>query len=434
MICYYRNNKPYTTLAIENNYLSNSSNLRLFTNLYSYAKPIKWSDVKKNVAIEKPATAILRPELKGNIIRKDIPKLGINFYSKQQRKLNNRRRWKLLKNTVIIISFYKALRLFTSGSKKITINQKSLRTLLRNNTREIAKFVYSKIQGLEEFIYNNFLGEILEIEKNNRKQQESFSKIKYFISKLLLAVLSNSVLPIDIPDKIKEILKSYINDGSTLPPHMLSTFEFNRLEFNIKMQLTNMTTNKKAMVLTYFIFYRVILSEIFLNITRYFDISKVASNLEEKLTIKTKSVQFADNDIAVASVPSPKNNEGSLRGILKTPRKFSRTNEEILKLNFITIACVFDTILKDVFQNTPSTFREYFKDRYVYRRFVIDGGNEISEQELERIILSDDIEFGLELKSFNNMEEFKNQNFRWISTSRMSIFTFGIHLVQNILN
>ena len=94
--------------------------------------------------------------------------------------------------------------------------------------------------------------------------------VKSFIQQLFSDLSSSSTFSQDIPDKIKKVMRNFISDKSLLPIGFLTTFEFNRLEFDTKGRLINMTGERKALLTCMIILYRVLLIDIFKKHFTYF--------------------------------------------------------------------------------------------------------------------------------------------------------------------
>jgi hypothetical protein len=348
------------------------------------------------------------------------------------KKISLSKRWDVVKGAVNIISFFNTLRAVTRNGKRLSKNPNNSCEVLKKNIKEVARFMYSKLDPLKEMIGTNFITYDLNINPTSSHYKESFSRIKTFINELF-SIFSNLT---NIPENIKYILKSYVSDKAILPSGFLSSLEYNRLEFNLKLQLVNMTTEKKTMLLTYFIYYRILILEIFENITEYYRGSNhMNGGLASPKKKRNKSVGFLEianlrvviNGAAEIEIPNgapkvvSKYSQKILKGILKMPTPVVDIKSNILKNNFQIISQVLDSILRITFLDVPKVC-DHFKEKHILKHFVINKNN-----------IGDDVEYIDGLFTGRDIKIFESKNTTWINMYKTNLISFSIQLLESIL-
>ena len=97
------------------------------------------------------------------------------------------------------------------------------------------------------------------------------------------------VNPDDLPKSIRAIFKEFIREKAQLAPGYLSTFEFNRLEFDVRCRLNNMNKQRRGLIIGFAVLYRALICEIFKNYLTYFPkIREMGNPIGEVLNQKIK--------------------------------------------------------------------------------------------------------------------------------------------------
>ena len=111
-----------------------------------------------------------------------------------------------------------------------------------------------------------FFGEKLTIITNDaKKKEDSIFIIKSFIHQLYNDLSSAFCSQSDLPEEVRTLFKSYLRDRSILPPGYLTTFEFNRLEFDVNGKLYKMNIERQSMMVGFILLFRVLLVDLFKN-------------------------------------------------------------------------------------------------------------------------------------------------------------------------
>lgn len=204
---------------------------------------------------------------KGNIERK----IKLERFEKRAKLAQkNKRKWMVLKAGIHMVYLYKIIRLFTKSSikmKKKKIDQIKITSI---DLIQIRGFLLPVLGNIEKFILNFFHYAIVYNTNDVEKQLNSTFIVKSFIHQIFSDFTAAFVDEEAIPSRIKDIFKKYINDKSKLPFGFLTSFEFNRLEFDNEIRLTQMTNERKGMVVCFLMFYRVLICDILKNPYTYF--------------------------------------------------------------------------------------------------------------------------------------------------------------------
>ncbi len=201
----------------------------------------------------------------------------------------------------------------------------------------------------------------------------------------LMNTLTNSISKSeDIPLNVHKAFKNFIFDGAILPKGFLTTLEFNRLEWSLRLKLIRMNTEKKAMMICTIFLFRVIVMNILMNFLKYFPEFKVVKD---------------------PSIPDIISN---------------------FDYNFKLIG----TILAKIFRESipkPMIYKEYFKEKYLFKYYLIEKTK--SEEELLKY---DQFELENILPVFKEGEEFIINNYKWSTLYKLSTSSFCMNMVDLI--
>lgn len=234
---------------------------------------IPLSTVEKMKEEEKKRRGMEKSELlnlldnKGNIERK----IELDRLEKRAKlAYKNKRKWMVLKAGVHIIYLYKTIRLFTKSSIKLKKKKIDEIKIMSIDLIQIRGFLLPVLGNIEKFILNFFHYAIVYNTNDVDKQLNSTFIVKSFIHQIFSDFTAAFVDDEAIPYRIKDIFKKYINDKSKLPFGFLTSFEFNRLEFDNEIRLTKMTNERKGLMVCFLMFYRVFICDILKNPYTYF--------------------------------------------------------------------------------------------------------------------------------------------------------------------
>ena len=219
---------------------------------------------------------------------------------------------------------------------------------------------------------------------SDEKVDNSIFTLKTVIHNLMNNLTNSISKPEDIPINVHKAFKNFISDGAILPKGFLTTIEFNRLEWSLRIKLTRMNTEKKAMMICTVFLYRVIIMNVFMNFLKYLpEFKKV-------------------ND---PSIPD-------------------------INLNFDYNFKLIATILSKIFKESipkPAIFKEFFKEKYLFRYYVMEKSNNVEE-----VLKSDQFELEKILPYFQEGEEFIVNNYKWATLYKLSTSSFCMNILEFI--
>jgi hypothetical protein len=201
----------------------------------------------------------------------------------------------------------------------------------------------------------------------------------------IMNILTNSInKPEDIPQSVHKAFNFFIMDGAILPKNFLTTLEFNRLEWSLRIKLIKMNIEKKAMMICSIFLYRVIIMNVFMNILKYFpEFKKI-------------------NDYTIMDISGN------------------------FEYNFKLIGTILAKIYKESIPK-PTIYREYYKEKFLYNYYAIE-----SNFEIEEAIKADQFELEKMLPVFQEGEEFIVNNYKWATLYKLSSSSFCMNMVDFI--
>jgi hypothetical protein len=361
----------------------------------SNSKAVKWGKPMKLEEVIKQAEEIHHPiakyisPLEFRKKQKELEQLRYEYESvdperKKKIRNNNQKVWNTVKKLRYITSFFNILRQFTKSSINLRSYSDVLSQSSKANMNELSFFMLSNIKSVEDYATENFKQIFVYDVNMLSKTEDSVFKIKSFFHQLFYDLTTGISTKEDIPKNIQNIILNYISDRKYLPDNFLTTFEFNRLEFDLDLKLNKMSTDRQAMMICFILLYRVLILEIFKNYSKYF--------------------KWLEN-----------------------------SNNEIIQYNVSFIIIVFHHILKDAFAINPKIYREHFKDSHLFKRFVIDGSTFDSINLIESKLKNDEIEFSNFLPQLPKAKEFVKDNYRWINMYKMNAYSFCINFIEKLM-
>jgi hypothetical protein len=368
-----------------------------------YAKPLKFEDlIREGDEVNYPLAKIISGDevrAKQNELRLMNEKLDPERPKKIRER--NKKFWNVLRKLRYMQKFWKVCKEYTQAAVSLKKNKQILEQGMKADMFELINFVFNVIRSIEEYAIENFTEKLILDPQQPNKTEDSVFKIKYFVHKTFHDLTTNISTKEDIPDKIKKIMINYVTNNRILPEGFLTTFEFNRLEFDLQLRIFNMTADKQAMMVCFILLYRILVLEIFTNYSVYF------RKLNRVRIKKEKSPQ-----------PNPKSKEQQEAEI-----------KENIKHNFNLIIGITHYILKDAFLNTPKIYREHFKDIHVFKKLVVNAEG-TQKEFLETKLKADLIEFSELIPQDPKVEDFVRSNLRWVNMYKMSAFAFSIQFAE----
>ena len=454
-----------------------------------YGIPRKIEDiVKQGEVIHYPkATIVSAANLKQkqeeyNQLVRDMEKLGPGG----QRRIHQRNDYikDRMRKIIMFNQFLLDMRKFTRSAKTLKDNAFVHVQAAKANINEIKNFLLKMLKNVEKFA-TRYLGEKIEYTSTNKRvREDSIFLIKSFIHQLFMDLSSSFCNKTDIPEGMRSIFRQYIKEKAMLPPHFLSTFEFNRLEFDIHLRLNRMNSDRQALVIGFLIFYRVLL----LDIMRYYlesfrkletlgnpvpDVFDKQFKKKGTTPVPTSNVptqqnpkkaKNTDNNMITNSTQQQMENEqGEQNGKKVSPNilsglkdeqqtqlptevqrvelikqmrgpdaevallRYRKQKEQIrenLKYNFNFLSQLLHYIVKSAFEKNNPIYRDYFKEKHLYGRMVFRSEPDDNLQ-LTDDNNNDDIELieGI-INPSVDCEAFIADNSRWIHMYQLNTIQF----------
>ena len=200
-----------------------------------------------------------------NIQNKPVETINLRDLRKK-----NKKHWKILKFGVYMLNIFFSLRKISKNSVNLKVNKLIYIQSAKEGLIQIKNFLLPNLANIQKFCQEFFTTTLLYNKEAPEKCENTSFIVKSFIQQLFSDLSASSTFSQDIPDKIKKVMRNFISDKSLLPIGFLTTFEFNRLEFDTKGRLINMTGERKALLTCMIILYRVLLIDIFKKHFTYF--------------------------------------------------------------------------------------------------------------------------------------------------------------------
>ena len=445
-----------------------------------YGIPKKMEEILKNGEIVHlpTATVISAADLKKkqeeyNKLQDQVHKLSPE--GQREVKLKNKKLRDVIRKIVYFNDFVLDMKAFAKASQEIKENEFVLIQATKANINELKNFVVKILKNIENFCVKFFDNKITIKTNDKQKKEDSVFIIKSFVHQLFNDLSSAFVQSNDIPQNLREILKSYIKEKSLLAPGYLTTFEFNRLEFDVNIRLNKMTLERQSLILGFLLLYRVLLIDIFKNYLTYFPkIRDLGNPINDILNNKTPNTrrrsilndnQGNNNNILSRGKNNPlvnnpllnnpniqsrrgnmlNNNQNQMNIINNLNGKNNETKmlyykkrkvniRNSLSFNFNFIIQVLDYIFRTAFEKSLPIFNDYFKNKHLYGILVFSTNPNYYRQ-LFSNNNNDDIEIisGLYEPS-NECDIFLKENARWIHMYQLNTVQLCTDLAKMIMS
>ena len=408
-----------------------------------YAKPIKMEEIiKKGNELHFPTSTILSKEnLQKKLKENEEVLLKAHQLKSRRLKEKTTEYWKRLKKWIILINFWHIYKRFVKNKMLYKSQAELLDKTVRYHALELLNYLVASMKGQVEQNVKIYLVEKLKYVGPKDKIEDSFFRTKTFIHNLLNCVVSGFSRPDEIPGKIKKIFLDIMSEKTTATPDFYSTFEFNRIEFDSKLRLKNMTIDRKALLVGFIFLYRIFITEIMSDILKYFPDTVHEAKKEKEDYLKISKAQLDKNYFAKIGLQENK----KLSEIVNNAENYA---EEIAKLedniryNCDIITQILAFLVQNTFSQEPKVYREYFKEKHLYFDVVQDSeereifkkarGTGKSNQGIyyENLIKDDTVEF----YSIDNEDAllFIKENYKWVQLTKHTIFGFCVNLVDNV--
>ena len=438
-------------------------------------KPVKYGIPKKMDDVIKAGEIVHYP--KASLISTVDLKKKEKEYEDLKRKLENlgpegmrrkRKRNRELKNImrriVLFNDFLLQERAFAKAATNLRRDYFTHIQAAKANINEIKNFMLRLMKNIENFCVQFFAEKITIITEKEKLLEDSVFVVKSFIHQLYNDLSSAFVNPDDLPKSIRAIFKEFIREKAQIAPGFLSTFEFNRLEFDARCRLNNMNKQRRALMIGFVVFYRTLIIEIFKNYLTYFpkiremgnpigDVlnkSIKRSNQPKVNGISRKNMNNIHPDIQkeINELNKKTNNpndkdiniinkfngpDADTQILYYKKRKMEIRNNLVFNFNFIMQ--VLDNILRRAFKANPPVYNDYFKNKHLYNLMVFSPEMDRKRQLVTSSDNEDQIEFmnGIYTPS-QDCEVFLRDNQRWMHMYELSTIELCGDLANKIMD
>ena len=287
--------------------------------------------------------------------------------------------------------------------------------------------------------------------------------MKSFIHQLYNDLSSAFVNSDDLPKSIRALFKEFIREKAQLSPGFLSTFEFNRLEFDVRCRLNNMNKPRRALIIGFLVFYRTLICEIFKNYLTYFPkVREMGNPIKDVLNKKIRKINpnivngysrrnvgnlhpELQNEIEKLNNKKSQNErdidvinkfngpDADTQILYYKKRKMEIRNNLLFNFNFIIQ--VLDHILRRAFKSNPPVYNDFFKNKHLYNLMVFSPEMNRKRQLVTSLENDDDIEFmnGIYTPS-EDAEVFLRDNQRWMHMYELSTIELCGDLATKIMD
>ena len=198
-------------------------------------------------------------------------------------RFENRPRWKLLRYLVIMMRLFYSLRKLTKSSLNLKENQFVNIQAIKANLMELRQIIIPSLKNVKKFAGELFDKLLVYNTNNEQKKKHCVFVVRSFIQQLFSDLSAAFTYKNDIPGNLKKIIKNFVSDGFQIPFGYLTSFEFNRLEFNTNTTLSHMNNERRAMLVCFIIFYRILILDIFRRHYNYFPtLNLIIENMKRK--------------------------------------------------------------------------------------------------------------------------------------------------------
>ena len=433
-----------------------------------YGIPKKMDDViKAGEIVHYPKASLIstmdlkKKEKEYEELKKKLEALGPEGMRKKRKR--NRELKNIMRRIVLFNDFILNERAFGKAATNLRKDHFTHIQAAKANINEIKSFILRLLKNIENFCVQFFGEKITIITEKEKLLEDSVFVVKSFIHQLYNDLSSAFVNPDDLPKSIRAIFKEFIREKAQLAPGFLSTFEFNRLEFDARCRLNNMNKQRRALVIGFVVLYRALICEIFKNYLTYFPkIREMGNPIQDVLNKKVKrSNEPRVNGMSRKNIhpdiqkeidnlnkknKNPNENEKDINVINKfngpdadtqilyyKKRKMEIRNNLVFNFNFIMQ--VLDNILRRAFKSNPPVYNDYFKNKHLYNLMVFSPEMDRKRQLVTSSDNDDEIEFmnGIYTPS-QDCEAFLRDNQRWMHMYELSTIELCGDLANKVMD
>ena len=434
-----------------------------------YGIPKKMDDViKAGEIVHYPKASLIstvdlkKKEKEYEELKKKLESLGPEGMRKKRKRTRELKN--IMRRIVLFNDFILSERAFGKAATNLRRDHFTHIQAGKANINEIKNFILRLLSNIENFCVQFFGEKITIITEKQKLLEDSVFVVKSFIHQLYNDLSSAFVNPDDLPKSIKAIFKEFIREKAQLPPGFLSTFEFNRLEFDARCRLNNMNKSRRALIIGFVVLYRTLICEIFKNYLLYFPkIREMGNPIQDVLNKKVKrSNQPKANGMSRKNMSNihpdlqkeienlnkkgKNENEKDINIINKFNgpdadtqilyyKKIKMEIRNNLVFNFNFIIQVLDNILRRAFKSNPPVYNDYFKNKHLYNLMVFSEEMNRKRQLISASENNDEIEFMKDLYTpSQDCEVFLRDNQRWMHMYELSTIELCGDLATKIMD
>ena len=437
-------------------------------------KPVKYGIPKKMDDVIKSAEVVHYPkaslvstvdlkkkEKEYAELKKKLEKLGPEGMRKRRKR--NRELKNIMRKIVLFNDFILNERAFGKAATNLRREHFTYIQAAKANINEIKNFMLRLLTNIENFCVQFFAEKITIVTDKEKLHEDSVFVVKSFIHQLYNDLSSAFVNSDDLPKSIRALFKEFIREKAQLSPGFLSTFEFNRLEFDVRCRLNNMNKPRRALIIGFLVFYRTLICEIFKNYLTYFPkVREMGNPIKDVLNKKIRKINpnivngysrrnvgnlhpELQNEIEKLNNKKSQNErdidvinkfngpDADTQILYYKKRKMEIRNNLLFNFNFIIQ--VLDHILRRAFKSNPPVYNDFFKNKHLYNLMVFSPEMNRKRQLVTSLENDDDIEFmnGIYTPS-EDAEVFLRDNQRWMHMYELSTIELCGDLATKIMD
>ena len=436
-----------------------------------YGIPKKMDDViKAGEIVHYPKASLIstvdlkKKEKEYEELKRKLESLGPEGMRKKRKR--NRELKNIMRRIVLFNDFTLSERAFGRAATNLRRDNFTHMQAAKANVSEIKNFLLRLLKNIENFCVQFFSQKITIITENQKILEDSVFVVKSFIHQLYNDLSSAFINPDDLPKSIRAIFKEFIREKAQFAPGFLSTFEFNRLEFDVRCRLNNMNKQRRALVIGFIVFYRALICEIFKNYLTFFPkIREMGNPIGEVLNKKIKRGNQTkvngmsrknmgnnnlhpdlqkeieqlnkkgntQNDKDISIINKFNGPDADTQILYYKKRKMEIRNNLVFNFNFIMQ--VLDNILRRAFKSNPPVYNDYFKNKHLYNLMVFSPEVDRKRQLVTSSDNDDAIEFMNSVYTpSEDCEVFLKDNQRWMHMYELSTIELCGDLANRIMD
>ena len=288
--------------------------------------------------------------------------------------------WRLCRDFCNVYAFF-------SSGKKYSEFAKVRDNIIANKTKSMAQdigvlkeWVISITRSFwDEFkVFTDLDVSFKNIDSKLKIMRES-QKIIAMIRKFLESLLSNSTKLTDVPERVQQIIYSYIKDKGYFPKKYLSTYQINRVDYNFYGATKNLSVDQAGMLVAFLIISGVTVQQILLH--------------------------MKDNFVEFRNYPN-------------------------IDISGKYIGSIMHYLTRDTFNNNPTMLKEilalmnYYRNYHIYNK-AVESQDDIFNNNM---VFRDDDEFADYLIPESSITEFWTLNAQFVETFKEYVYSWACRL------